>query len=163
MTVSTVFSGVAQTGVINTSDGFNNATAVFIQAPLLTVEVEIDIYLQVAHIPLVGAPVIRNCPLSISLGDSLKVNQIDTEIVLPIPFEFSATGLQMGLAFVVSQPVTLTIYIAKKTCTLETICENQNLIFSRLDTIDNTLANILAIVSIPVPVPVAATQFMLLN
>ena len=133
---------------------FSNATAFYIDAPLLNVELEIDVYLQV-YLPTATGERLRNLALGKLKDGNIKLNEIDTETVVPIPSEFIDSGLEMAFYFTPSESIFLEVYVLEKQCTICTIDQKidnliaaNNQINSVLDLVLDTL-NTLVLPQVP--------------
>lgn len=121
MAVQTVFNGLLDPSQPNITARFVDATGFYLHAPLLSSEVEIDVFLQVYFPQIVGERV-RNLPLGKLSENSLLLNQADTESVTPIPAEFVDTQYEMALLLLPSEAFTLEVVVIKPNCTVLTLC-----------------------------------------
>jgi len=96
---------------------FINATAFYIDAPMLNAELEIDVFLQV-YFPTETGERLRNLALGKLKDGQITLNETDTVTVEPIPNEFLDSGLEMALFFLPSEPIFLEVYVLGKDCTV---------------------------------------------
>lgn len=163
MAVQTVFSNNLDPTNGSLTARFVDATAFYIDAPLLPEELEIDVFLQVYFSAAAGERV-RNLALGKLKDGQIKLNETDTETVVPIPSELLNTGLEMALYFTPSDTTFLEVYAVGKNCSLCGIDNKIDAIGDRLDELENAssatdviLNLILNSLGIPVPV-IAGTQ-----
>lgn len=136
MALLTVFNSSLNPTTGSLTARFTNATAFYINAPLLSSELELDVFLQV-YFPATSGEKVRNLALGKLKDGQIKLNEVDTETVVPIPNEFLDSGLEMALFFLASESITLEVYVLGQDCTL---CELENRIAS-LDSKLTTLTN----------------------
>ncbi|MGK7951400.1 MAG: hypothetical protein AB4368_22100 [Xenococcaceae cyanobacterium] len=117
MVIQQVFNNTVNPDASNLSDRFTDAIAFFISAPLLTDEIEIDVFLQI----YLDNSSIRNIPLGRIEEQVMWINSIDTEIIQAINYEFVDTNLEMALLFLPSEAFTLEAFIVKKNITLNSL------------------------------------------
>lgn len=96
---------------------FTNATAFYIDAPLLEAELEIDAYLQV-YFPTATGERLRNLPLGKLKDGEIKLNEIDSISVETIGLELIDSGLEMAIYFTSSDTTFLEVYVLGLECTL---------------------------------------------
>lgn len=160
MAVQTVFSSNLNPSTANLSSRFTDAVAFYIAAPLITVELEIDVFLQVYFPAIIGEQV-RNIPLGKISEQSILLNVSDTETANIIPNEFLDTGLEMALLFLTSDTTFLQAAVIKKNCSMTFMCQSLETITSRLDAIENALSAIAPIVNSSVPTTQQQSFFFL--
>jgi len=158
--VQTVFSNNLNPITGSLTSRFTNATAFYIDAPLLGSEMEIDVFLQV-YFPVFGGERVRNLALGKLKDGQIALNETDTETVVPIPNEFLDSGLEMALYFTPSDPIFLEVYVLGVDVTIETIDQKIEAIGDRLDDLETDNGNIdlilnLILNALGVPVPVIA-------
>lgn len=141
MAIQTVFSSNLDPSSPNLSSRFTDAVAFYIAAPLINVELEIDVFLQV-YFPAIISEQVRNIPLGKISEQSVLLNISDTETASVIPNEFLDTGLEMALLFLASDSTFLEAAIIKKNCSIASICITLETIISRLDGIETAINNI---------------------
>ena len=158
MAVQLVFQGNLDPSNPNVSSRFTDAIGFYIAAPLITAELEIDVYLQV-YFPAVIGEQVRNIPLGRVIEQSILLNVIDTETALAIPKEYLNTGLDMALLFLPSSTTFIQAAVVKKNCSLCQIAKDTSDIKSRLDGIEQTL-NLLNLIvrALNIPIPVIPAQ-----
>lgn len=158
MATQIVFNDNLNPSSANLSSRFTEASAFFIEAPLLNVELEIDVFLQV-YLPGILGETTRNIPLGKIESSAIRLNITDTETANLIPLEYQNTNLEMALLFLASDTTYLYALIIKPECNL-CLLQNQlnqlnikvNLILSELN------------VGIPVaPFNASASDFIQLN
>lgn len=101
MTITQIYSGSSNSGIANT-DLFIDGSALFLVAPDLTDEVEIDFYLQIE----VGTE-----------NRLLKLNpeyRLDTVVLYPVPDELRGCNLNMYGVILTTFPVALEVYVIFK-------------------------------------------------
>ncbi len=171
MAIQTVFSDNLDPGNGSLSARFINATGFYIDAPLISEELEIDVFLQV-YLPANSGERIRNLPLGKLVEGQIKLNQTDTETIAAIPYEYVGSGLEMALFFLASSTTYIEAYAVGSDCTLcqireEILALSQEVnarfdgVDGRLSNIENVLSQILATVNTPDPpiiVPAASEQ-----
>lgn len=157
MAVQTVFSDNLDPAAPNLSSRFIDASAFYIDAPLIDSELEIDVYLQV-YFPAAGAERVRNLPLGKISEQSILLNITDTESVTAIPSEFIGTGLEMALLFLASSNTFLEAYVIGKNCTVCQLKTEVDGIKSTLANLQQQLDRIEANSGNPVPVGTSAQQ-----
>ena len=143
MAVQTVFSSNLDSAAPNLSSRFVDATAFYIDAPLINSELEIDVFLQVYFSTGAGERV-RNLALGKISEQSILLNVTDTESVVAIPSEFVGTGLEMALLFLASSTTYLEAYAIGKDCTLCGIQQQIESVENKVNSIEsvvNDLAN----------------------
>ena len=131
MVLQTVFNNTLNPTTGSLTARFTNATAFYINAPLLPDELELDVFLQV-YFPTTSGERVRNLALGKLKDGQIKLNEVDTETVVPIPNEFLDSGLEMALFFLASESITLEVYVLGQDCTL---CELEN----KIDSLDSKL------------------------
>lgn len=114
MALTQVFNSTTNPTQPNLSSRFTDAIAFFIIAPDLTVEVEIDVFLQI-YLPFNQ---VRNIPLGKISEQTVLLNLTDTETLSVIPEELIDTDLEMSLLFLPSQAFALEAWIVTKQVTL---------------------------------------------
>ena len=149
MGVQIVFSDVLDPATANLSVEFSNATAFLIEAPGLTAELEIDVYLQI-YLTGINGQLVRNIPLGKVEEQAILLNITDTDTATAIPSEYLNSGLEMKLLFLASEATFLYAYIIKPDCTL---CSIDN----RLNDLETKLDLVLAALNVPQPVAAVAT------
>ena len=117
MALQTVFSSNLDPAKENLSTRFVDATAFYIDAPLIDSELEIDVFLQV-YFPVLGGERTRVLSIGKISEASILLNVTDTESVVTIPSEYVGTGLEMALLFLASSNTYLEAYAIGKNCTL---------------------------------------------
>ncbi len=131
MVLQTVFNNTLNPTTGSLTARFTNATAFYINAPLLPDELELDVFLQV-YFPTTSGERVRNLALGKLKDGQIKLNEVDTETVVTIPNEFLDSGLEMALFFLASESITLEVYVLGQDCTL---CELEN----KIDSLDSKL------------------------
>ncbi len=131
MVLQTVFNNTLNPTTGSLTARFTNATAFYINAPLLPDELELDVFLQV-YFPTTSGERVRNLALGKLKDGQIKLNEVDTETVVPIPNEFLDSGLEMALFFLASESITLEVYVLGQDCTL---CELED----KIDSLDSKL------------------------
>ena len=131
MVLQTVFNSSLNPTTGSLTTRFVDATAFYINAPLLSDELELDVFLQV-YFPTTTGERVRNLALGKLKDGQIKLNEVDTETVVPIPNEFLNSGLEMALFFLASESITLEVYVLGQDCTL---CELED----KIDGLDNKL------------------------
>ena len=116
----------------NLSQRFSDAIAFFIDAPLITDELEIDCFLQV-YFNLGGREVARILPLGKIEEQAILLNKTDTETLFTIPQELVTSGNEMALLFLASDNTYLEVYVVKSSINVS----------SELTAINNKLNSIL--------------------
>lgn len=134
MVLQTVFNGALNPTTGSLTARFVNATAFYVNAPLLSDELELDVFLQV-YFPATDGERVRNLALGKLKDGQIKLNEVDTETVVPIPNEFLDSGLEMALFFLASESYSLEVYVLVQDCTL---CELEN----KIDDLDNKLSSL---------------------
>lgn len=160
MAVQTVFSDNLNPATGSLTSRFTNATGFYIDAPLLSSELEIDVFLQVYFATATGER-LRNLALGKLKDGQITLNETDTVTVEPIPSEFLDSGLEMALYFLPSEPIFLEVYVLGKNCSLCAIDTKIEAIDNRLNDIESTLQQILTAVnkpSTPVVIAPAASE-----
>jgi len=132
--LQTVFSDNLNPATGNLTERFQNATAFYIDAPLLDAEMEIDVFLQV-YFPAASKERLRNLALGKLKDGQITLNETDTETVVPIPNEFVDSGLEMALFFLPSDEIFLEVYVLGKDCTLCNLDLKIDAILENLETI----------------------------
>lgn len=117
MALLTVFSNNLDPENGSLTARFTNATAFYIDAPLIGAELEIDVFLQV-YFPTATGERLRNLALGKLKDGQIKLNEADTETVVPIPNEFLDSGLEMAIYFTPSDTTFLEVYVLGQECTL---------------------------------------------
>lgn len=117
MALTQVFNGSTIPTQPNLSSRFKDAIAFFIVAPDLSVEVEIDVFLQI-YLPFNQ---VRNIPLGKITEQAVLLNLTDTESVSVIPEQFQDTDFEMSLLFLPSQAFTLEAWVITKQVTLSAL------------------------------------------
>ncbi|MEM7762092.1 MAG: hypothetical protein AAF298_28845 [Cyanobacteria bacterium P01_A01_bin.40] len=148
MAVQTVFSNNLNPSTGSLTSRFTNATAFYIDAPLLADELEIDVFLQV-YFPTATSERVRNLALGKLKDGQIKLNETDTETVVAIPSEFIDSGLEMALFFLSSDTTFLDVFVLGQDCTL---CG----VNSRLDALETKIDLVLAALNVTVPIPAIA-------
>lgn len=134
MAVQTVFSDNLDPDNGSLTARFVNATAFYIDVPLLNAELEIDVYLQV-YFPTATGERLRNLTLGKLKDGQIKLNEADTETVVPIPNEFIDSGLEMAIYFTPSDTTFLEVYVLGLDCTLCTLDAKLDAILENLETV----------------------------
>lgn len=129
MALTQIFNSVITTTQPNLSSRFRDAIAFFIIVPDLSVEVEIDVFLQI-YLPFNQ---VRNIPLGKINEQAVLLNLTDTESLSVIPEELMDTDLEMSLLFLPSQAFTLEAWIITKQVTLLQLQQGLNEIKQDLD------------------------------
>jgi hypothetical protein len=158
MSTQIVFSGNLNPSAANLSNRFTEASVFFIEAPLLNVELEIDVFLQV-YLPGVLGETTRNIPLGKIESQAILLNVTDTETASLIPLEYQNTDLEMALLFLASDTTYLYAVIVKPDCNL---C----LLKNQLNQLNTKVDLILAYLNLGVPVfpaSVSGSDFTQLN
>ncbi len=122
MALQVVFSNNLDPSGVNLSSRFSDAVGFYISAPLISAELEIDVFLQV-YFPAVIGEQVRNIPLGRIEEQAVLLNVTDTETANIIPSEFSDTGLEMALLFLASNTTFIQAAIVTKDCSLTQVCE----------------------------------------
>ena len=117
MAVLTVFSDNLNPTTGSLTTRFTQATGFYIDVPFLTVEMEIDVFLQV-YFPTATGERVRNLPLGKLKDGEIKLNETDSETLISIPYEFVDSGLEMALFFLSSDTTYLDVYVVGADCTL---------------------------------------------
>ncbi len=138
MALQVVFSNNLDPSGVNLSSRFSDAVGFYISAPLISAELEIDVFLQV-YFPAVVGEQVRNIPLGRIEEQAVLINVTDTETANVIPSEFSDTGLEMALLFLASNTTFIQAAIFTKDCSLTQICNGLEAINLRLTQIEQTL------------------------
>lgn len=145
MALQTVFSSNLDPAAENLSSRFTDATAFYIDAPLIDSQLEIDVFLQV-YFPVVGGERTRVLSIGKISEASILLNVTDTESVITIPSEYVGTGLEMALLFLASSTTYLEAYAIGKNCTLcqlkaevETINRDLNLLETTVSSIETKI------------------------
>ena len=86
MVLQTVFNSSLNPTTGSLTTRFVDATAFYINAPLLSDELELDVFLQV-YFPTTTGERVRNLALGKLKDGQIKLNEVDTETVVPIPNE----------------------------------------------------------------------------
>jgi hypothetical protein len=113
MTIELIYSGVPSTNTITNTQKFINGKAIYLVAPDITDEVEIDFYLQ----------------LEISNSDNRLITlneefRADTLRVFTIPEQYQDTNLELYGAFTNTLNIALEIYVILADVTLESISDD---------------------------------------
>lgn len=158
MALLTVFSDNLNPTTGSLSDRFRNATAFYIDAPLLTGEMEIDVFLQV-YFPTATGERLRNLALGKLSDGQIRLNQTDTETVVPIPDEFIDSGLDMALFFLPSDPIFLEVYVLGADVSIKSLDEKIDELTRQLNDVETGNNNtdiilnlILNALGIPAPI-----------
>lgn len=138
MALLTVFSNNLNPATGSLTSRFTNACAFYIDAPLINAELEIDVFLQV-YFPTATSERVRNLALGKLKDGQIKLNETDTETVVPIPSEFVDSGLEMALFFLASDTTFLEVYVLGKDCTLCGVKSDVAAISPRLDDIESKI------------------------
>lgn len=134
MALLTVFSNNLDPENGSLTARFSNATAFYIDAPLLNAELEIDAYLQV-YFPTATGERLRNLPLGKLKDGQIKLNEIDSISVETIGLELLDSGLEMAIYFTPSQPIFLEVYVLGQECTLCSLDAKLDAILENLETV----------------------------
>jgi len=131
-----VFSQNLDPSGINLSSRFTGAIAFLIEAPLISSELEIDVFLQI-YIDGVVGKIVRNIPLAKISEQAILLNLTDTEIIQTIPAEFVNTGYEMALLFVPNSGETTFLYasVIQPDCSLCELDNRLNELSAKLDLI----------------------------
>lgn len=113
MVVQSIYSNNLNPENPNISERFVDAVGFFINAPLLTAELEIDCFLQI-YLPFTAGEQVRNYPLGKITEQAILLNLTDTESLVSIPSEFLDTDLEMSLLFLASDTTFLEVFVIKK-------------------------------------------------
>lgn len=148
MALLTVFSDILNPQAENLSVRFTNAVGFYIHAPLLSTELEIDVFLQV-YLPNSSGERVRNIPLGKIEEQAILLNVTDTETLITIPTEYVDSNLEMALLFLTSDAVYLEVYIVGVDCSLCEIRNRQINMSNTLIDIQIMLNQILAALNIP--------------
>lgn len=148
MALLTVFSDTLNPQAENLSVRFTGAVGFYIHAPLLTTELEIDVFLQV-YLPNSSGERVRNIPFGKVEEQAILLNVTDTETLITIPSEYVDSSLEMALLFLASDAVYLEVYIVGVDCSLCEIRNRQINMFNILIDIQITLNQILNALNIP--------------
>ncbi len=151
MALQIVFSDNLDPATSNLSVEFFNATAFLIEAPGLTTELEIDVFLQL-YLTGINGQLVRNIPLGKVEEQAILLNVTDTETATAIPAEYLNSGLEMRLLFLASEATFLYAYVIQPDCTLCGINRRLDTLETKIDLILNNLN-----VPVPAPLPVAGT------
>ncbi len=141
MVLKIIYSNNLNPAQPNITERFVNAVGFFVNAPLLTAELEIDCFLQV-YLPFISGEQARNYPLGTISEQAILLNLIDTESIIAIPSEFLDTDLEMSLLFLASDTTFLEVYVINKNYNLK----------ARLDELESILNSITDFLRIPAPV-----------
>ena len=117
MAILTVLSETLNPSTGNLSSRFKAAVGFYIDAPLVSNEIEIDVFLQV-YFPRVVGEKVRNLPLGKLSEGQLLLNQADTESLVTIPSEYIGSDLEMALFFLPSDTTRLEVFVIGANCTL---------------------------------------------
>lgn len=140
MAVQIVFQNNLNPSSENLSARFIGATAFYIAAPFISVELQIDVFLQV-YFPAIAGEQVRVIPLGRIEEQAVVLNIIDTETTQLIPSEFVDTDLEMALLFLASDSTFIQAAIVKPNCTLNTLCASLDLINDRLAAIETLITS----------------------
>ena len=141
MVLQTIFNSNLNPTTGNLTARFTNATAFYVNAPLLADELELDVFLQV-YFPTVAGERVRNLPLGKLKDGQIKLNEVDTETVVPIPNEFLDSGLEMALFFLASESYSLEVYVSCQDCTLCELEDKINDLDSKLNILTNRVEDL---------------------
>lgn len=148
-----VFSGNLDPASPNLSVRFTSAIGFFIQAPSLSSELEIDVFLQV-YLPSILGEIVRSIPLGKIEEQAILLNITDTETFSVIPYELQNTGVEMALLFLASDNTFIYAETIQPDCNL---C----VLDSKLDLLEQKIDLILANLNVPVPsVPPTVAQLL---
>ena len=161
MALQTVFSNNLDPENGSLTARFTNATAFYIDAPLIPAELEIDVFLQV-YFPTASGERVRNLRIGSLKDGEIKLNETDTATVVPIPNEFLDSGLEMALFFTPSETIFLEVYILGQEVTIKTLDDKLDTIATLLNDLDTARDNsdlILNLIfnSLGLPLPISST------
>lgn len=131
MVLQQVYSNNLNPEIPNITQRFINAVGFFIDAPLITNDLEIDCFLQV-YFDLGGREIARNLPLGKIEEQAILLNKTDTETLFFIPQEFVNSEHEMSLLFLASNNTFLEVFIVKQSINL---IDELNIIKNKLDLI----------------------------
>lgn len=160
MAVQIVFQNNLNPAVENLSSRFVGATAFYIAAPFLSVEYQIDVFLQV-YFPAITGEQVRAIPLGQIEEQAILLNVTDTERVQTIPSEFVDTGLEMALLFLSSDSTFIQAAIIKPSCSLTDVCSSLDAVNARLTTIESAITNITVPATVSTPTELQQQFFYL--
>ena len=136
MALQTVFSNNLDPANGSLTARFKHATAFYIDTPLESDELEIDVFLQV-YFPTQTKERTRNLALGKLKDGQITLNETDTETVEPIPNEFLDSGLEMALFFLPSDTTYLEVFVLTQDCKMSSLC-------NRLDNLDKKIDDLVA-------------------
>jgi hypothetical protein len=124
MTIELIYSGVPSTNTITNTQKFTNGKAIYLLAPDITDEVEIDFYLQ----------------LEISNSDNRLVTlneefRADTVRIFTIPEQYQDTNLELYGAFTNTLNIALEIYVILADVSLQIIADDLQEVINGIDNI----------------------------
>lgn len=145
-----IYDGTLQTISENLTDPFQDGSFLYMEAPSISGEVEIDAHLQIY------LPSGQNRRVSL-IGERNKI--IDTFSIWFIPGEIQAAGYDCKLAIIASDSIPVAVYVIKAGCSCQ----------AKLDEINNkinlqiagSLLNKLISIAVPLLVGVGAPQLLL--
>ena len=100
---------------------FKHATAFYIHTPFKSIQLEIDVFLQV-YFPVGIKERSRNLALGKLKDGQIKLNEVDTKTVVPIPNEFVDSNLEMALFFLSSDTTYLEVFVLTQDCKMSKKC-----------------------------------------
>ncbi len=161
MAIQLLFDGTLNPLTGTLTNRFSGATGFYIDAPNISSEIEIDVFLQVYVVTQAGEQP-RNLALGKLKDGVIALNQTDTETISLIPSEYLESGLDMAFFFIPSEAIELDIWIVLPDCNLcgiETrLTALSDRLNQRLNNIETTLGRILTAVNAPdIPIPVNAS------
>ena len=134
MVLQQIYSNNLDPSQPNLTQRFSNAIGFFIDVPLLSSELEIDVFLQV-YFNLGGREVARILPIARIEEQAILLNKTDTETLFTIPSELIDSSSEMALLFLSSDTTFLEVYIVKQSYNLndelKIIKDKLDLILSR--------------------------------
>lgn len=157
MVLQQIYSNNLNPAIPNLTQRFTDIIGFFIDAPLITNDLEIDCFLQI-YFNLGGREVARNLPLGKIEEQAILLNKTDTETIFSIPQEFVNSNHEMALLFLSSDNTFLEVYAVRKSINL---ADELTLINNKLDLILNNLD----FVTLPtLPTPITSEQgFFFIN
>ena len=138
MVLQQIYSNNLDPSQPNLTQRFSNAIGFFIDVPLLSSELEIDVFLQV-YFNLGGREVARILPIAKIEEQAILLNKTDTETLFTIPQELVDSNTEMALLFLSSDNTYLEVYIVKSSLDIKneltTINNKLNLIINNCTTV----------------------------
>ena len=131
MSQKLVFNGRATKNKFNLTDSLADVTAIYINAPDISDELDIDFYLQLAVSPSNNQII----PLTFS-------NLLNTLLVYEIPEEYRDTGFNIYGVVIVSFNVTLEIWGITKDISVKSVDEKIDILTQQIEEIQLQVQNI---------------------